>query len=79
MKRNIYISNLDSPLSYHISQYFREDHLEVEPNLRIVGSSSKSHKLPWIHATINVSFFKISSNNTHNSPAELLLIAMSSF
>lgn len=54
MKRNLYVSNLDSPLSYHIAQFFREDHQEVDPSIRIVGSSSEPIKQPWIHASINV-------------------------
>ena len=55
MKGNIYISHLDTPLGYHIAQYFRKDHLELHPSTRIVGTGKIPTHLPWIHAAIDVS------------------------
>ena len=64
--KNIYLSNLDTPLGYHIAQFFRKDHLQVEPSLRIIGTTSSPLEYPWIHATVDVQFGWISSKKTHS-------------
>lgn len=64
MQRKLYISNLDSSFSHHLAQFFREDHLQVDPALKLVGSARTPSKLPWIHATIDVPFRRFSSRDT---------------
>ena len=64
MQRKLYISNLDSPLGYHIAQYFREDNLEVNPSLKIIGSSCSPEALRGVHTKIDVLSARLSSANT---------------
>lgn len=80
MQRNIYISNLDQPLSHHIAQFFRQDHLEVTPSTRIIGSlSSKATKPEWIYAAIDVLLMWLSLKSRLIWHAELSLTAILSF
>ena len=73
MTRRIYVSNIDTPLGFHIAEFFREDHLSVQPTTLIVGTASTPIQHQWIHASINVMSFRVSSKITLNWLAELLL------
>lgn len=72
MQRKLYISNLDSPLGYHIAQFFREDHLQVNSSLRIVGSSAYPDPINGVHTQIDVLLQPLSSPNTLSWLVELL-------
>ncbi len=54
IRKSIYISNLDSALGYHIAQYYRDDHLELNPQTRIVGTAAHKRQLNGVHALIDV-------------------------
>ena len=78
MSQHLYISHLHTPLAYHLGQLFRNDHLQLHPEHKIVGTSPQTLHFPWIHATINVTFCLFSSKNIHKSLAEQSLIAAQS-
>ena len=78
MKRNVYISNIDSPLGYHLAQFYRDDHLQFHPHTRIIGSASQLTHLNGVYAVINVFRFISSLKNSPNSPVEPSWTAISS-
>ena len=79
MSRKIFISNIDSPLGYHIAQQFRQDHLSTTPDNCLVGTGSLPLQHPWIHASIDVPSYPFSSSNILSWPAGLPSTATSSF
>ena len=79
MQRNLYISNIHESLGYHIAQFYRKDHLEVNPATRIVGSASAGVTYPWIHAAIDVQLSRFSLKNSRIWLAGRCWIAARSF
>lgn len=61
----MYVSNLDTPLGYHIAQFFREDHLTVNPSIQIVGSSTSPLLITGVASQIDVIIVWSSSINAH--------------
>lgn len=50
----VYISDLDTPLGYHLVDLLRTDHIDPTNPTLIVGSSSSTQTLPSVHQAINV-------------------------
>lgn len=59
--KKIFISGIDTKLGFHVVEYFRDDHLELENYSYLVGSSqSTGHDKninTAVHAIINVISF----------------------
>jgi len=76
MSKKIYISDIDSPLGYHLLQNFRDDHLDLHRSTLIVGTAKKGQHLNGVYQTIEVTYKQFSSQNNLNLHAEQQWIAM---
>jgi len=60
MFEKVFITNLQTSLGYHLTQHFRNDHIDVEKHTLIIGTSSTDIQYKGVHASIDVNFLKYS-------------------
>jgi hypothetical protein len=52
MNKKIYISDIDTPLGYHLVEFFRDDHLDLENYALIVGTALGHPQIHGVYQTI---------------------------
>jgi hypothetical protein len=65
----VYLSDVHSPMGYHLVDLFRTDHIDPHSPTVIIGSSSMPPSGPISH-TINVYFVLFSSDSIRSYAAE---------